>query len=311
MIGYCPNSLNETLFHHQESIGLRKGNRKTGKDFDLSCSSVGEEQDFVNQVEEFSRSVEVSNPRTRSVSTGSDTSSFIQSVQVVPSSNSEGKYAIYKGVHDNTSTSRLSIDSEIKYSSFLSSFQYGHNISNPELKQQRFENDNSDWKMRKFSLLSRSKRDGSSSGSRLSSSGNSSGNFSNNNCQCGQFHSHTFKSERRKMSKLVIPEPEEHSPVKKTADISHGNENQKVISNIFWKPQLSFSEYKHGCDLVKFQSLWPSKSSIKSLLTEGVECTERDDIGLRGALSELCILALVDGPLTVLQALLEMKYLSE
>ncbi|XP_060583022.1 ankyrin-3-like isoform X2 [Ruditapes philippinarum] len=291
-----------------ESIGLRKGSRKPEKEFESSHSSAGEEQDFVNQVEEFSQSVDISNQRTRSASTASDTSSFVQSVQVVPSSSSEGKYAIYKSVHDYIDPSRLATDSEVKYS-FLSSLQYGHNISNPELRQQRFENDYSDWKMRKRSLLSRSSKNGSSSGSRFSSSSNSSGNFSNKNCQCGQFHSHVFKPEHRKMSKLVIPVPEEQSPVKKTSDILHGNENQKVISNIFWKPQLSFSEYKHGCDLVKFQSLWPSKSTIKSLLEEGMECVERDDFGLRGAISELCVLVTVDGPVYILQSLLEMKYI--
>ncbi|XP_053375016.1 serine/threonine-protein phosphatase 6 regulatory ankyrin repeat subunit A-like isoform X2 [Mercenaria mercenaria] len=288
-----------------DRIGLLKARKKTKKASE-SSGHADEEQKFINQEEEFSRSVDVSAQRNRSVSADSDTSSFVQSVIVVPSSSSDGKYTVYTGVHDNIPASRLAVESESKRASFLSSLQYGHNISNPELRQHRFENDNSDWAMRKLSLTSRLKRNSSSAGSRLSSSDNLSGNFRNDKCQCGQYHSHVFKSQRNRLSKITVPKLEEHLPGKKTADMSQGNENQEVISDIFWKASLSFTEYKHGCNLVEFKSLWPPTSTIRSLLQEGIE-----DIGLRGALWELCLLVMVDGPVSVLQALLEMKYIRQ
>lgn len=269
-----------------------------------STNDDEERKEFTNE-EEFSYSVEVAHLR-RSNSIESNASSFIQSVVVVPPSNSDGNYSIYPGVHDNISVIKVATQSEYRRSSFLSSLKYGHNISNTDLRRQRFENENSDRAMRKQSLTSKHKRNASSAGSRLSSTNNLSGNFRNNKCQCGKYHSHVFKSQGANMSKLIIPRSNESTPPKKSQEVLQGSENQTIISSIFWKASLSFSEYKYGNGLVEFKSLWPSVSTIKNLLRDGIE-----DTGLRGAFWELCVLVIVDGPVSVLQALLDMKCISK
>lgn len=306
MLGYYPNSMCETLFRHQDRIGLFQRKKKRSRVSKISDNIEEERKDFINQEEDFSRSVDATQPCNRSVYAESDTSSFVQSVVVVPHSSSDGKYSIYTGIHDNVPLSNHTVESELCRSSYLSSLKYDHNISNPELRQQRFENDNPDWAMRKQSLLGKLKRNSSSSGSRLSSTDNLSVKSRKEKCQCGQYHAHVFKQQPSKMSKLTLSKSEEHSASEKSTEFSHSNKNQNIISTIFWKASLNFSEYKHGNNLVDFKSLWPSVLTIRSLLQDGIE-----DTGLRGALWELCFLVLADGPVSVLQELLEMKYISK
>lgn len=306
MIGYDSNSISETLFRKQDRIGLRPRQKRPPKVSESSSNDDEERKDFTNEDRGFSCSVEVSHQRRQSKSIESNASSFIQSVVVVPPSNSDGKYFIYPGVHDNISVIKAAARSKYRRSSFLSSLNYDHNISNPYLKLQRFENENSDRAMRKQSLTSKQKRNASSAGSRPSSIENLSGNVHSNKCQCGQYHSHVFKSQRPKMSKLIMSRSNESTPTKKSQEVSQGCENQTIISSIFWKASLNFSEYKYGNGLVEFKSLWPSVSAIKSLLHDGIE-----DTGLRGAFWELCVLVMVDGPVSVLQALLDMKCISK
>lgn len=302
MMGYYPNTMCETLFHPQDRIGLLQ-RRKKRSEASESLDN-GEEGRFINQEADFSRSVEVTQKCDRSVLVDSDTSSFVQSVVVVPHSSSEGKYSIYRGVHDNTQSSKLPRESGISHASFLSSLKYDHNISNPDLRQQRLDNDNSDWTMRKQSLFGKSKQTSSSSGSRLSSAVSLSGNFCNDKCQCGQYHCHTFKLQKSKLPRITLPNPKEYLSFEKSGEVMLGNRNQTIISTVFWKASLSFNEYKHGSEWLDFKSLWPSVSTVRTLLQDCIEET-----GLRGALWELCSLVVAGGPVSVLQALLDMKYI--
>jgi hypothetical protein len=83
--------------------------------------------------------------------------------------------------------------------------------------------------------------------------------------------------------------------------------NQVDICTVFWQSELALSEYKCGQKSLEFKRLWPSKSKIESTLIEEIKGTE----DTTEAFWKLCALTMVDGPVSVLQTLLEKKYIGK
>ena len=254
----------------------------------------GEEQNVIKE-NEFSQSVDVTPvARTLTNSIESTTSSFHQSVQVVPGSG--GKYEIYPGAHDPTQSKALTLGKTWGVESPHLSRGYRHNISNPDLWKNRV--DDSEWQIRKDSILNTGQSSPVMAADRMRKT------KSDGNCNCGQYHSHTF---RPPLCTTLIMKRESliESVPKKSVEVQVGNANQLTIYNIFWCGELAFSDYKHGMKPVNFQSLWPKNPrAITDLIRCGVE-----DTGLRSAFRELCVLSILSGPLSVLKALLDLSFI--
>ena len=249
----------------------------------------------IDKEKEFSQSVDftpVARPRTNSLE--STTSSFHQSVQVVPGAG--GKYEIYPGAHNPTQSKALTLGKTWGVESLHLSRNYMHNISNPDLWRNRV--DESEWQSRKESVLNTGQ-------SRPVLIGDRRRNVpSEGSCNCGQYHSHTFRPPLCTTTTMKRESFTESIP-KKSPEVRIGNVNQLTIYNIFWCAELAFSDYKHGMKPVNFQSLWPKDPrATTDLIRCGVE-----DTGLRSAFWELCVLSILSGPLSVLKALLDLSFI--
>ena len=77
------------------------------------------------------------------------------------------------------------------------------------------------------------------------------------------------------------------------------------ISNLFWKPGLTFHPYKFGDCLVGFGSLWPTEEDLDGLLTDLCETT------LRRSVLDLARLVMYCGPPRALRALLGLNIIGE
>ena len=281
MIGYSPNVIKHNLFYTQDKVGIRRNN-----------GTADVQEDSGRREADFSQSIEIT-ARPRLNSLESTTSSFHQSVQVVPSSG--GKYEIYPGAHDASQ----SITSTFASKSQGISREYQLNISNPDLWRNRLNSD-TDWRIRKETLYKSGQYKPVTKGDRIRKT-----NKSDGNCNCSQYHCHTF--DPPKLPKLTMKSGSfTESVPKKSPEIRAGNANQLTIYNIFWCAKLAFSDYKHQRVMkpVCFQSLWPKDSVIKDLISCGVE-----DTGLRSAFWELCVLSILSGPLSVLKALVDLSYI--
>ena len=281
MIGYYPNTFRHRLFYTQDKVGLRRN---------VGITDGQEETNSDVKETDFSQSIDIT-PRPRSNSIESEASSFHQSVQVVPGS--FGKYEIYPGAHNAAQSKASTLDTK----SLNISTNYKHNISNPDLWKQRNDLD-ADWQMRKESLFKTGKY-------RIVPKADHRKTKSEGNCNCSGYHSHTFRPPNLTKPTMKRESFTESVP-KKSSEIRTGNANQLTIYNIFWCANLAFCDYKHerGMKPVNFQSLWPKDSVIKDLISCGVE-----DTGLRSAFWELCVLSILNGPLSVLKALLDLSYI--
>ncbi|KAK3598963.1 hypothetical protein CHS0354_024634 [Potamilus streckersoni] len=127
-------------------------------------------------------------------------------------------------------------------------------------------------------------------------------------CNCGKYHCHKFdfESGKRSSSQKMRSSIEESITHKLTnplqQELSACNEKHVTICNTFWKPFLAFSEYKHGQKLIQFKDLWPNERIISDLLKLGIE-----NAVLRDSIPDLCLLAVVCGPVDLLKALLNMS----
>lgn len=285
MIGFYPNT-NPLLYtqkvnsvHCEEAAGKQKG-----------------VEDSEEVEKEFSQTIAVTTeawPRSNIIE--STRNSFLQSVQVVPGAG--GKFDIYPGTHGPCAQAKpLMISKTCMQESLNLSRIYRHNISNPDLWRQRF--NDSEWQLRKDSVLNKEQCRPSLQASQMRKT------IQDGNCKCGQYHSHTFR-ENLCSSLTMNRESFTESISKKSTEVENGNANQLIIYNMFWSSQLAFCDYKHGRKPVSFQSLWPKDSkTITDLIKCGVEET-----GLRSALWELSVLSVLCGPLSVLKDLLELSYL--
>ena len=283
MLGYYPNTLRYNFLYTQDKLGSRRTAESPNVQ-KLIENSEDKEVDFTQTIGD--------TPRRRSNSLESTSSSFHQSVQVVPGSG--GKYEIYPGAHDPAQSKAVPLGETWGAKTLHNSRNYRHNISNPDLWRNRVDYE-SDWLTRKESVLTNGKpRHGADRMRKTQSEGN---------CNCGKYHSHKFRpAECSKVT--MITESFTESISKKSVEVRTGNANQLTIYNIFWSSKLAFSDYKHGMNRVSFQSLWPKASSITDLIKCGVQ-----DTGLRNAFWELCVLSILSGPLTVLKALLDLSYI--
>lgn len=294
MIPYYPNSFGKKFFRQQKK-------RRQGNKFDALASGSQDSEDSstlststeLNREEDFTHSCDAATGRNYGNSALENNKLFAQSVVVVPTSSNGEKYTVYPR---NVMPPLTSLEiSDFTRESFLESMKFDHNISNAELRRQRFEND-LESTMRKNSILSKGSRQPINSDSDNRSK---SGSFHSEDCQCGKYHCHKFKTQTYdtlQYSRPVRPIPVE----RQSQDVAIGNENQMTICNIFWNAQLNFCGYKYGDKVIDFQSLWPQEVSIKSLLHDGVQ-----ELGLRGALWELVHLVMVAGPVSVLKLLLD------
>ena len=288
MIGYYPNT--HPFLYTQDKVKSSKRNQE--------CESKQEVNEHeIDKDKEYSQSVDftpVNRPRTNSLE--STTSSFLQSVQVVPGA--AGKYEIYPGAHNPERSKALTLGKTWGVESLQSSRNYLHNISNPDLWRTRVEE--SEWQSRKGSVLMAGQ---TRPVNRVDGMKKQNSEMS---CNCGQYHSHTFRpplcndvsNKRDSLKQDSLTE----SGSKK---IQERNKNQMTIYQIFWCGELAFCDYKHGMKPVKFQSLWPKDPcAITDLIKCGVE-----EPGLRSAFWELCVLSILSGPLSVLKALLDLSFI--
>ncbi|VDI69482.1 Hypothetical predicted protein, partial [Mytilus galloprovincialis] len=125
-------------------------------------------------------------------------------------------------------------------------------------------------------------------------------------CTCSKFHYHTFQNRTFFLPAVEISENVEKHFASKV-EFVEANHRYLNVCNTFWRPALSlnqqrFSNRKIGIgNLVEFESLWPEESSLKSLLTDGLQNTALCD-----AISELALLAVVCGPVQLLESLISL-----
>lgn len=130
------------------------------------------------------------------------------------------------------------------------------------------------------------------------------GNFeTGGQCTCSKFHYHTFQNRTFFLPIEISEKAEKHFASR--VEFVEANQRYLNVCNTFWRPALSlnqqrFSNRKIGIgSLVEFESLWPEEFSLKSLLTDGLQNT-----ALRDAISELALLAVVCGPVQLLESLI-------
>lgn len=324
MISFCPISPSKKLCLPQKKSSIHeKGNTTDVKAKEPLAanekstvyeSSLETSSTELNREDDLSHSCEF----TRSFNYDSEnlepSQAFVQSVIVLPNA-SDGKYSVYRGIPKHIKTKVLS---EHAHESFLESLKFRHNISNPELLRQRYDSGTYSANMpnshNKHSLEITNLRHSDiwSKKDSVQVKENVSSNESVHafDCQCGKHHGHKFKTETiYNRSKFNLKSSINRVPSqKKLQEVVIGNENQRIICNVFWNPQLNFCEYKYGDKAVEFQSLWPQEATIKSLLHDGKMIEE---VGLRGALWELCHLIMVNGPVSVFRALIDQNIISK
>ena len=297
MISYCPNSLGNRLCLPQKKRGVygegvssdQKSQDQSKGSSNIYDNSIESSSSEINRDEDLSRSCEL----TRSHSHGNQfletSGTFAHSVIVLPTT-SGGKYSVYPGISRQVKNAI----SEQAHESFLESLKFRHNISNPELLRQRYDVGASLNNMP--NLESKSNASSVDDMDKRSKS-----DFIHaDDCQCGKYHCHKFKMESSSSSASTRNSITRVPSVRKIQDVVLSNEHHMIICNIFWNAKINFCEYKHGDKTVEFQSLWPQEGTVKSLLHDGIE-----ELGLRGALWELCQLIIVNGPTFVLKALLD------
>ncbi|KAL5005602.1 hypothetical protein ScPMuIL_016760 [Solemya velum] len=243
---------------------------------------------------------------------------FLNTIQVAPRPG--GSYQVYKPsdsvtpiTENGESPGIEAIDDSWLRSVEVSGKEYGHNLNNPDLWRSRFREKSQTpiLDSRRFggSLREQSplrvdvlERNQHSNNRHLS--GNvrrrilPSSSEEEPQCQCKLYHCHTFSDAETKPAILRLLSSSE-TPSPKSHDILAYNSNHYNIANSFWRPSLSMQQYKHGDPLVTFSSLWPR--DLTSLLRDGMNNT-----ALRHAISDLCRLGLVCGPVQLLRSLIEL-----
>lgn len=297
MISYYPNSLGKALFHGQTTLSNHGDGPRTSLRHEdhnslrqtFEESSVYSSSTEINREEELSQLLDVTALHSQRNNFLETSQSFAQSVTVVPTTR-DGKYSVYTGSRSQSCRRHGAESTDHVRESFLDSLKYDHNISNPELRRQRNENE-SDKNMTKNIRASKDEKEEMESH----------GVAHLEDCQCGRYHCHKFKTQTTNTKKFTQSSVRTSSlSEKRSLAVAQATENQLIISTIFWNAQLSFCEYSHGNKTVSFQSLWAKESKLRSLVCDGME-----DLGLRSALWELCHLVLAAGPASMLKVLLD------
>ncbi|KAL3857650.1 hypothetical protein ACJMK2_012297, partial [Sinanodonta woodiana] len=258
---------------------------------------------------------------------------FLRSVQLAPTS--FGGNQLYTSPFDNRQQNNRKSPNFL-----LKDSPYDHNISNPDLQKLRLksrtplqtdripehpENELSRKNSRNVVARQNSslnenkhfsdKTTASTTGTErrvVPSKPSSSRQKNNQTCTCGKYHFHTFDIESGKMSSSQnMPLLSEESITHKLTyqlqqELTACNEKHVTICNTFWKPFLAFSEYRHGQKPIQFKDLWPNERKICELLKVGIE-----NAVLRDSIPDLCLLAVVCGPVDLLKALLSMSLISK
>uniref|UniRef100_A0A2C9LW87 Uncharacterized protein n=1 Tax=Biomphalaria glabrata TaxID=6526 RepID=A0A2C9LW87_BIOGL len=131
---------------------------------------------------------------------------------------------------------------------------------------------------------------------------------SNNNtsqCNCGMYHSHTFRNitcshdleaRKERRQKIILESLR--------ASGEHRKDGIDDPRNVFWLPTLAFHPYKHGDAPVSFSSLWPTYKDLREILqNSGIQKTVLNS----DAVVDLCTLACTCGPVQLLKCLIDLE----
>lgn len=270
-----------------------------------SNGATGDQQRHLHNTQQLTQSLNFSTRSTQS----EKERNFLNTIQIVPGAS----YQIYKPtggvppITEHNETNRVDgVDDSLLRSIELSGNTYGHNISNPDLWRSRFRDKSQTpvYDSGRFggSLKVPSERNQRYYNRRIS--GDARQEIPQNlpekerRCQCKQYHCHTFSDADIKQALFRLTSTSETSSLK-SHEVQAYNGNHLNIANACWRPSLSMQAYKHGDPLVTFTSLWPR--DITSLLRDGMNNT-----ALRDAISDLCRLSLVCGPVQLLRSLIEL-----
>jgi hypothetical protein len=131
-------------------------------------------------------------------------------------------------------------------------------------------------------------------------------------CSCSKFHHHTFQGHTFFLPPEIPDKSESELLFSSKFEFLEANQRHLNVCNTFWRPSLSLNQqnyanrrtcYKY---LVDFESLWPEENSLRSLLTDGIQNT-----ALHDAISELALLAVVCGPVHLLESLINLSLVSK
>ncbi|XP_071103515.1 serine/threonine-protein phosphatase 6 regulatory ankyrin repeat subunit B-like isoform X3 [Haliotis cracherodii] len=123
-------------------------------------------------------------------------------------------------------------------------------------------------------------------------------------CSCKEYHSHPLVVVGTPVNKSIAAEMRKREKVIAALNSSTSHvDTHDDPRNIFWSPELSFHPYKHGDSLVDFPSLWLKEKELKNhLKNPGIQVTM-----LRGAVPDLCKLAVTCGPVRLLRCLIDLS----
>lgn len=129
-------------------------------------------------------------------------------------------------------------------------------------------------------------------------------------CKCSKFHHHTFKNGTFYLPREATAN--QGMSFSSRMEFIEANRRHMTVCNTFWKPELSLNQQNYAnrqvcCKyLIDFDSLWPEEGSLKSLLKDGIQNT-----ALRDAISELALLAVVCGPVHLLEYMINLSLISK
>ncbi|XP_067685629.1 serine/threonine-protein phosphatase 6 regulatory ankyrin repeat subunit B-like isoform X2 [Haliotis asinina] len=238
---------------------------------------------------------------------------MVESCQVVP--RTTGGFQIYQPnaaaeYRQKQDEKKADVRNDLTRSIELAASKYKHNIRNPEMKKMQIERSVMYEKKRAMTRSAMYTSRHHNAGHQDRTSHHESllpANMTREHefqCSCKEYHSHPLVVTGTPVNKSIVAEKRKREKVIAALNSSTSHvdrfDDPRII---FWSPELSFHPYKHGDALVDFPSLWLKEKELRNhLKNPGIQLTM-----LRGAVLDLCKLAVTCGPVHLLRCLIDLS----